>query len=214
MSSSRFEATTAHKVCIHRQQPRQGEHRSRSLAPVVTSTLLLCCPFHLTSLLRYAPEIVVEVVLVVIVTFVVVVLVIVVMAFLVMAVVAVVVLVRAVVRVVPMPARVVRVPVRSMMVVCLLYRQSFAMRLPYGASVKNECCRRRPRVETYEQFYPFSFSLSLFVVLRSLCSAPLRYANLPPHPPGAYLACNKCKCTYFENAALIIMYRCRCIWQP
>jgi hypothetical protein len=42
-------------------------------------------------------------------------------------------------------------------------------------------------------------------VLRSLCSAPLHYAKLPSYPPGAYLACNKCKCTYFDNSALIRM---------
>jgi hypothetical protein len=62
-----------------------------------------------------------------------------------------------------------------------------------------------PELRLMNSFILFLSPYLCLFVLRSLCSAPLRYANLPPHPPGAYLACNKCKCTYFENAALIIM---------
>jgi hypothetical protein len=81
-------------------------------------------------LLRYAPEIVGEIVRVVVVTAAVAVIGIVVP---VMAVVAVVVLVGAVVRVVP-------VPVMSMMVAFMMFRQLCAMALTYCATVDNECC--------------------------------------------------------------------------
>jgi hypothetical protein len=80
--------------------------------------------------LRYAPEIVVEVVRVGVVTAVVAV---VGMVLLVMALVAVVILVGAVVRVVP-------VPVISMMVAFMMFRHLFAMLLPYCARVDNGCC--------------------------------------------------------------------------
>jgi hypothetical protein len=75
----------------------------------------------------------------------------------VMAVVAVVVLVGAVVRVVP-------VHVMSMIVAFMIFRQLFAMTLPYCATVDNGCCLSQPCVENYKQFYQFSFSPSLFLV--------------------------------------------------
>jgi hypothetical protein len=80
--------------------------------------------------LRYAPEIVVEVVRVGVTTAVVAV---VGMVLPVMALVAVVILVGAVVRVVP-------VPVMSMMVAFMMFRNLFAMPLPYCAMVDNGCC--------------------------------------------------------------------------
>jgi hypothetical protein len=98
------------------------------------------------------------------------------------------------------------------MAVCMLFQQSFPCR----------CLKTFLRRIDASEVSPELRSINSFILFPSphlclLCSARFaaRFAQLrcyaklppppPPPPPGAYLDCNKCKCTYFENDALITM---------